>query len=213
MKLIQLVEGRGWAADMARENRERQRKEREQAKADEKARKITSRTNEKSYKESLRSVLYAKLSRAISQAFPDGDPMDLIYHWMEHNKLSMADVDKEFKKHHQVGYNQYMRRMWNDWADQAIYDAEIEFEHLKPRRTKDKVIKDVLIAVKNSKYVLAQLIMDRSRHDGNDYPEFQAVEKSIGHHRVDTLSGEIPQSNFFDYNVKTGKFTKLPNPY
>jgi|SRR5271157_2728339 len=207
MKLLQLLEGRGWAADMARENRERHRKEREAFHAEEKARKAAEREKAKPKKTPLHTI-WLKVNQAISDTFPDGDPLDYIHNWMVRNNVTIADVNKAFRDNGDTGFYPYMKSMWDEHASQAISDARHEFAHLD-LRSKDEIIKGALAYTKSGNYGAVQAIIDRARQQGKDYPEFKTIQKSIGDkHRYD-----VPHSQFFDYDVKTGKFTKLQNPW
>jgi hypothetical protein len=130
MKLTQLFESKkGWAADMAAENRERQRKEREAAKAEEKARKAANKAAKPKKPEKVPlDAIYHKALDIIGSAFPDADPIDRLGPWMEKNGLTMADVDRAFKKNGDGSYDRYLVDMWDQHADQAMYDAEIDIK-------------------------------------------------------------------------------------
>src|SRR5271170_5878604 len=119
MKVSELLEGRGWAADMARENRERHRKEREAAKAEEKARAAAERERNKPAKKPSLDEIHSKVMNAVSDTFPDGEPLDPIRKWMDRNDIDLNDIDKAFKKFEKKDFYGYLAVMWDDFADDA----------------------------------------------------------------------------------------------
>jgi len=214
MKVSELLEARGWAADMARENRERNRKAREASKAEEKERKTAERAKstaatKKRNQQFTTGAIFRYVSDKISQAFPDGEPE--FHQWMDRYGLTMKDVDKAFKQHSGAkSYDDYMRTMWDESADQVISDVKREYGHLDPKLSKDEIIKAALAATKRHNYGVAKHIIQLARARGKDNPEFKAIEKSIGDH------GQVsrpPHSPFYHYDDKTGEFTKTSNPY
>jgi hypothetical protein len=199
---------------MARENRERKKKEREAAKAEEKARKARLASVErhlaKKQNEKLTTgEIFRKISDAISQSFPDGEPN--FHAWMDRNNITMKDVDKAFRLHSGAkSYDDYMRTMWDESADQVISDAKHELWWLD-LKTKDEIVKGALTALKRDNLDVAKLIINKARADGKDYPEFKAMEKSIGDYKG--RGWHIPHSPFFRYDEKKHEFIKYPNPY
>jgi hypothetical protein len=214
MKVSELFEARGWAADMARENRERNRKARDAAKAEEKERKaqeksrVTASTKKRNEQFSS-GAIFRYVSDKISQAFPDGEPE--FHQWMDKYGVTMKDVDKAFKQHSGAkSYDDYMRTMWDESADQVISDMKMEYGYLNPKLSPDETIKIILSAVKHDHPGQARHMIELARRRGKDNPEFKAIEKSIGD------KGRVegpPHSAFYDYDNKTGEFTKAPNPY
>ena len=79
---------------------------------------------EKEEKEKLDHKLYNKVIDAISNSFPDGDPMDHFMDWMERNGMDMKDVDRVMKKYEGKSYYRYLANMWDDYAADTIADAK-----------------------------------------------------------------------------------------
>jgi hypothetical protein len=67
--------------------------------------------------------IYDKVSNAIGDSFPDGDPIDYFGNWLRKNELTMDDVDRAFKKREKRTYYQYLGDMWEDIARSAFIDA------------------------------------------------------------------------------------------
>lgn len=125
MKLTDLFEAyKNQYAAMAAENRARAKKQREEERAAEKARKDAAKGASKDAKAKLENHLYAKAMDAVGQSFPDGDPMEMILPWMNRNNLTIKDLDRVFKKHDGVTFHKYLAVMWDQYAGQAVFDAE-----------------------------------------------------------------------------------------
>ncbi len=210
MKLEELHEGRGWAADMARENRERHRKAREAAKAEEKAYLAAQRAKEKAAQPKKLTIdqIYHKVVDATSESFPDGEP--LLGNWMRKHDLEMSDIDRAFKKKEGVDYHGYMVRLWDEHADQALHDVKYEHPWLF-HKSKDQIIKSALLAVKNEDTARAHIIINMARKEGKNYPEFAAIEKSIGPDKGE--NNVWSHTPFIDFDHKTYTFKKTANPW
>lgn len=60
---------------------------------------------------------------AIGEAFPDGDPR-ISERWLKENGFKWSDVNKAFQAHAKQTMNEYQADMWDDYAGDAIADAE-----------------------------------------------------------------------------------------
>lgn len=70
------------------------------------------------------SKIWNKVESAISNSFPDGDPIDYLIPWMRRNDIEMKDIDIAARKHSgSKSYNDYLADMWDDLAADAMADA------------------------------------------------------------------------------------------
>ena len=69
--------------------------------------------------------IYQRVLSAISNAFPDGDPIDALGPWMERNEITMKMIDKAVRANTGAkSYNAHLADMWDDTAADRIYDAK-----------------------------------------------------------------------------------------
>ena len=77
----------------------------------------------KAVKPSL-DAIYIRGQDAISQSFPEGDPIDYLSPYLRVNGLTFEDVNKAFNKNEKKDFNSYLAKMWDDSALDAISDAK-----------------------------------------------------------------------------------------
>jgi hypothetical protein len=65
---------------------------------------------------------------SVGNVFPDGDPIDRLHAWMERNNVRMDDINRAFRKFEGKSYDAYIADMWDDHADDALHDAEMDLE-------------------------------------------------------------------------------------
>lgn len=74
--------------------------------------------------------LYWIAQDAIGMSFPDGDPIDHIIPKARRMGIPMNDIgewlDRAFKKHEGVGYNEHLARLWDD----QYRDAKADMDHV-----------------------------------------------------------------------------------
>jgi hypothetical protein len=112
---------------MADENKARLKKEREEERARKKAEKAEWNRKYGTPKKVSKKALYGefadKILSAISNSFPDGDPMDYFINYMQRNNLTMDDAEKAMKQATGRSYDHYLIDMWDSFAADSAYDA------------------------------------------------------------------------------------------
>lgn len=69
------------------------------------------------------SEIWNKFQTAVGDAFPDGDPIGRMAHWMNQNNLTMDDIDAAVREYADVDAYTYLQNMWDDHAADAEHDA------------------------------------------------------------------------------------------
>lgn len=64
---------------------------------------------------------------AVGATFPDGEPIDQMYSWMQEHNVTMEQVDKSVNRYERVkhGLSGYMKEMWDGAQSDAMADAKI----------------------------------------------------------------------------------------
>lgn len=131
MKLQSLLEDQ-WARDLAKANREKLKKATEEVKrqkAELKAQ-LAKAASEKKIKNSLPmplEKLWNKIVFAVSNSFPDGDPIDHLFISLGKNSgVTMDHINKavSYGLGKKTTFDKYMSDMWSDCQRDAIADAE-----------------------------------------------------------------------------------------
>jgi hypothetical protein len=87
--------------------------------------KAAQRKKSKEERAALDVALLNKVENAISNSFPDGDPMDWFVGFLEKHNLDLSDVDRVMKKQYGRTYDQYQIDMWDSFAADSEHDANM----------------------------------------------------------------------------------------
>jgi hypothetical protein len=71
----------------------------------------------------IEQEIIAAGERAIEFAMDGGEPIDVLYPWMEKNGYLMRDVDKAFKKQYGKEFMPYLADLWEGRQNDAMFDA------------------------------------------------------------------------------------------
>ena len=80
-----------------------------------------------------REQIWHKVEEAVGNSFPDGDPIDTLGPWMRKFDISMDEVNAAVawatgntrrKNAKQFGLYDYLANMWDDYAADALHDAQ-----------------------------------------------------------------------------------------
>lgn len=125
-----------WAAGVAAENRAKQKVIKDKEKLERAAHSIATRVPRPTAKKKPTSPeIWHVVETAISNSFPDGDPIDQLIGYMKKHDLTMDEIDGAVKKHAGVkkGFYGYLAQMWDDFARDQIGDAKRgHVEHHSP---------------------------------------------------------------------------------
>jgi hypothetical protein len=117
---------------MADENKARMKKIRDEEKLRKKIEKAewnrkygaaAQKKQSKAARMALDDVLLNKVENAISNSFPDGDPIDWFSGFLHKHDLDLSDVDRVMKKRYGRTYDQYQIDMWDSFAADSASDA------------------------------------------------------------------------------------------
>lgn len=69
--------------------------------------------------------VWSKVELAISNSFPDCDPIDLLLPWMDRNKIDMSTIDAVVRKHNKgvKGLYDLLGQIWDDMQGDQLHDA------------------------------------------------------------------------------------------
>lgn len=119
-----------WAKTMAANNRARmaalkdsEKAQREREKIELAKAKREAAKKEKAANKLTADQIYRHVCDLIGETFPDGDPSDSVAPWLRQHGLTMADVDKAFKKNGKTDMYGYIASMWDELAADALHDA------------------------------------------------------------------------------------------
>lgn len=79
----------------------------------------------KKYKGYTLDAIYQKAQDAIGNSFPDGDPSDHLYPWLEKRGLDMDIVNRAFRKFDKTDFYGALADLWDDVQGDRLYDAKI----------------------------------------------------------------------------------------
>jgi hypothetical protein len=79
----------------------------------------------KKYKGYTLDAIYQKAQDAIGNSFPDGDPGDHLYPWLEKRGLDMDIVNRAFRKFDKTDFYGALAQYWDDTQADQLYDVEI----------------------------------------------------------------------------------------
>lgn len=113
-----------WAKAKAAENKAALKAIKDQEKVEKLSQQILKRPPKEKKPDSFE--IWRKASAAISNSFPDGDPIDHLLSFMNRYNLSMDDIDRAVRKHEKVkgGFYAWLAGMWDDTQGDQIHDAK-----------------------------------------------------------------------------------------
>jgi uncharacterized protein YaiL (DUF2058 family) len=128
-----------WAAGVAAANRakkkeiaDRERAEREAIKKQQRELAALDRAARAKPPKLTQDQIWNKVETAISNSFPDGDPIDHLMGWMEKNNVTMGQIDAAVKKYARVkGMYAYLEQMWDSMQADTVHDAEMALKNNK----------------------------------------------------------------------------------
>lgn len=115
----------GWERELAAANRAKDKARRDEVKRQkELARELAALAKPKRV---LQSAIWDEVETAIGASFPDGDPIDHLYRWMDRNKITIEQIDRAVNRYAKVknGMYGYLAMLWSDRQADELADAKV----------------------------------------------------------------------------------------